>query len=520
MARLRWFDRQREMGLLPDGTRLAPRNPGVEAWDDLPDAQRQLAIRLQEAFAAFLEHTDAQIGRLITALDAIDVLDDTIVMVLSDNGASQEGGPFGVLHEMKYFNFLLEDPEEAVAHLDDIGGPHSHANYPWGWAQAGNTPFKWYKQNTHEGGVHVPLIVHWPTGIADPGSVRHEFGYVTDVAATIYDAAGITPPAVHRGVPQLPLVGRSLCPTFGPRPLGAAPTEPRVQYFEMMGHRAIYADGWKAVTRHQAGVAYDDDRWELYDLRADASECEDLASAHPDTLSRLIALWWDEARAHGVLPLDDRTVELFGARFREHSTHPASRTYTYRPPMSPLPPQAAAAIAGRSWDLTAHVDRRSGQGGVLYAMGNANSGLSLFVEGDLLVFDYNCFGDHHVLESTRTVPPGSSAIGVRFRREGRTGRAELVVDGVACGAISLPFVMGMISSVGASVGRDHGSPVSERYADDNPFAGVLHRLEIVLRSRRSGEDAEQAAVAERDHDGPAVMPSGCRQWVSRGATAR
>ena len=497
VARRRWFARQREMGLLPDGTRLAPRNPGVEAWEDLPDAQRRLAIRLQEAFAAFLEHTDAQIGRLISALEAIDVLDDTIVMVLSDNGASQEGGPFGVLHEMKYFNFLLEQPEEAVDHLDDIGGPRSHANYPWGWAQAGNTPFKWYKQNTHEGGVHVPLIVHWPRGIADPGSVRHGFGYVTDVAATVYDAAGITPPEVYRGVPQLPMAGRSLCPTFGARPRGAAPTEPRIQYFEMMGHRGIYADGWKAVTRHRAGVPYDDDRWELYDLRVDASECEDLASVHPDTLTRLIALWWEEARDHGVLPLDDRTVELFGSRFREHSTHPADRTYTYRPPMAPLPPQAAAAIAGRSWDLTAHVDRRSGQDGVLYAMGNANSGLSLFVEGDRLVFDYNCFGEHHVVESTRAVPVGPSAIGVRFRREGRAGRAELVVDEIACGAISLPFVMGMISSVGASVGRDHGSPVSERYAAENPFVGVLRRLEIALRSPRSAEDAEQAAVAER-----------------------
>ena len=198
-----------------------------------------------------------------------------------------------------------------------------------------------------------------------------------------------------------------------------------------------------------------------------------------------------------MLPLDDRTVELFGSRFREHSTHPADRTYTYRPPMAPLPPQAAAAIAGRSWDLTAHVDRRSGQDGVLYAMGNANSGLSLFVEGDRLVFDYNCFGEHHVVESTRAVPVGPSAIGVRFRREGRAGRAELVVDEIACGAISLPFVMGMISSVGASVGRDHGSPVSERYAAENPFVGVLRRLEIALRSPRSAEDAEQAAVAER-----------------------
>ncbi|HEX7444523.1 MAG TPA: arylsulfatase, partial [Acidimicrobiales bacterium] len=175
VARGRWFARQIEMGLVPPGTDLAPRNPGVEAWDSLPENHQKLAARLQEAFAAFLEHTDAQIGRLVDALERLGQLDNTMIVLLSDNGASQEGGPFGVLHEMKFFNLLIETPDEAVTHLDDIGGPHSHANYPWGWAQAGNTPFKWYKQNTHEGGVHVPLVVHWPNGIAARGEIRRQF---------------------------------------------------------------------------------------------------------------------------------------------------------------------------------------------------------------------------------------------------------------------------------------------------------------------------------------------------------
>ena len=166
VVRARWFANQLDMGVIPAGTALAPRNPGVEPWDDLPTNQQALACRLQEAFAAFLDHTDAQIGRLVDDLEALGELDNTVIMVLGDNGASQEGGPFGVLHEMKFFNGILEAPDEAVAHLDEIGGPHSHTNYPWGWAQVGNTPFKWYKQNTHEGGVHVPLVVHWPTGLA------------------------------------------------------------------------------------------------------------------------------------------------------------------------------------------------------------------------------------------------------------------------------------------------------------------------------------------------------------------
>ncbi|HZE18117.1 MAG TPA: sulfatase-like hydrolase/transferase, partial [Mycobacterium sp.] len=211
-ARDEWFARQQQMGLLPPSTLLAPRNPGVEAWDSLPDPQRRLAARLQEAFAAFLEHTDAQIGRFLQALDHIGVADNTLIFLLSDNGASQEGGPFGVMHEMKFFNFILEEPQEAVARIDDIGGPNAHTNYPWGWAQAGNTPFKWYKQNTHEGGVHVPLVVRWPSGIdaGHSGTLRDQFHFVSDVVPTIYEVVGIEPPGEYRGWEQLPLSGTSM----------------------------------------------------------------------------------------------------------------------------------------------------------------------------------------------------------------------------------------------------------------------------------------------------------------------
>ncbi|MDG2219012.1 MAG: arylsulfatase, partial [Acidimicrobiales bacterium] len=167
VVRQRWFERQLELGVIPEGTTLAPRNPGVDAWDDIPENQQRLACRLQEAFAAFLDHTDDQIGRLVDGLHDMGQLDNTILVVLADNGASQEGGPFGVMHEMKFFNGILETPDEAIERIDDIGGPHSHTNYPWGWAQAGNSPFRWYKQNTHEGGVHVPMVMHWPKGFSD-----------------------------------------------------------------------------------------------------------------------------------------------------------------------------------------------------------------------------------------------------------------------------------------------------------------------------------------------------------------
>ncbi len=487
------------MGLLPRSTQLAPRNPGVEAWKDLSGNERRLAARLQEAFAGFLEHTDAQIGRLVAALERLGELDNTLILLLSDNGASQEGGPFGVLNELKYFNFVLEDPDEAVEHLGDIGGPRSHTNYPWGWAQAGNTPFKWYKQNTHEGGVHVPLVVHWPQRIPQGGGVRDQFHHVNDVAPTIYEALGVVPPSSYRGRAQMPVTGTSMLYTLD---APTASSTKSVQYFEMMGHRAIYKDGWKAVTRHRPGARFDDDRWELYHLDDDRSECVDLASAMPEKVAELVALWWEEADRHGVLPLDDRTIELFRPRRGQWAPHRPDERYTYYPPLSPLPASVAAAIGGRSFDLRAAVERRAGDGGVIYSTGSASSGMSLFVQEERLVLDYNCFGEHLLVESDIAVPEGPSTLGIRFRRLGveelgtdglgTEGQATLVVDGSDCGTLRIPFVMRIISSLGPSVGADHGSPVSNRYAGSFPFRGVIHRVDIELLPTRGSTSSEEA----------------------------
>ena len=499
VAREQWFARQIEMGLLPPDTELAPRNPGVEPWDSLPENQRRLAARLQEAFAAFLEHTDAQIGRLVDDLEQLGQLDNTLILLLSDNGASQEGGPFGVMHEMKYFNMIVETPDEAVERLDDIGGPHSHSNYPWGWAQAGNTPFKWYKQNTHEGGVHVPLIVHWPAQITDGGTVRDQFHHVNDIVPTVYDLLGITAPDVYRGYEQMPISGQSMRYTLDD---AAAPTTKLVQYYEMFGHRAIVSDGWKAVTRHTQGVPFDEDTWELYHYDIDRSECNDLAEAMPEKLAELIALWWIEAEDQGVLPLDDRSIELFFTRYRDRSVHPTDRRYTYYPPMAPLPAQVAPGMGGRGFDMTATIDRAAGEGGVIYATGTENSGTSFFVQGDRLVFDYNCFSDHHVFESHIEVPVGRSVVSVQFRRQGGGGAATILIDGVPCGEMTMPVAMNIISSVGPSVGYDHGSPVSERYSGHFPFEGTLHKVEIAVVHKgyvppEVAESEQRAAMARQ-----------------------
>jgi arylsulfatase len=496
VVRERWYRRQLELGVIPAGTELAPRNPGVDAWDTLPENQQKFACRLQEAFAAFLDHTDDQIGRLVEGLRALGELDDTIFVVLADNGASQEGGPLGVMHEMKFFNGLADSPDDVVARLGDIGGPHSHTNYPWGWAQCGNTPFKWYKQNTHEGGVHVPLVVHWPSGIPaeQRGTRRSQFVNVSDIVPTLYELVGVAPPAVFRGLEQLPVTGHSFASVLEDPD---APATNRLQYFEMSGSRALVAGEWKAVCRHRRGADYDTEPWELYHLATDWSECTDLASRDPEKLAELIGLWWQEAEKHGVLPIDERMIELFGARFRPHSPHPSDRRYVYRPPMSPIPSQASAAIGGRSFDLTAKVTRRPGDEGVLYATGNENSGLTVFVQNDRLVVDYNAFDDHSVIESDRELPVGSSALRARFRRgDGRSGSVQLEIDGAPAGRIEIPVYMRMISSIGASVGYDHGSAVSPRYEAPFAFSGELHEVEIQLIAKQHPAAREAEARAE------------------------
>ncbi len=499
VVRQRWFERQIELGVIDPDTELAPRNPGVEAWDDMPETHRQLACRLQEAFAAFLDHTDDQIGRLIDGLRDMGQLDNTIVIVMADNGASQEGGPFGVMHEMKFFNGILEMPDEAVERIDDIGGPHSHTNYPWGWAQCGNSPFRWYKQNTHEGGVHVPMIMHWPAGLADEaGSKRSQFVNVSDITPTIYELLGVTAPEVYRGIEQMPVTGHSFASILSDL---EAPAVNTLQYFENAGSRALIAerDGvwWKAVTKHNQGDDFDTEPWELYDLSSDPSECSNLADAEPERLAEMIELWWTEAERNGVLPLDDRLIELFASKPSDHSPHRLDRTYRYRPPMAPIPSQASASVGGRAFDLSARITRQAGDEGAIWATGNENSGMSVFVQNDRLVVDYNSFNDHTVVESSIEIPEGDSTVSVHMERDSRTtGWVEVSIDGESCGRGEIGFYMRMVSSVGSSVGMDHGSAVSERYDAPFAFTGQLHDVTITIPQRRSPSEAEAAAANE------------------------
>ncbi len=494
VTRERWFARQLEMGVVPDGTTLAPPNPGVPSWRDLTDNQRAFAARLQEAFAAMLEHTDAQIARLVDFLERRQLLDDTLLLVLSDNGASREGGPYGVLDEFSFFNAAWEDIDEIVAHrLDDIGGPHSHSNYPWGWAQAGNSPLRWYKQNTYGGGVRDPLVVHWPNGITDRGSFRRQFCHAVDIAPTILDVTGAPLPEQVNGVPQMPVHGAPITATFADPSL---PAPRSIQYFEQMGHRGLWAEGWKITTYHQQGEPLDDDEWALFNLAEDFSECHDVSAEHPELRRQLIDAWWGEAGQHGVLPLDDRTIELFGGTPRPGTVH-ARTDYTYYPPITHVPADAAPALSGRPWAITADIDVPGGEvEGVLYARGGHNVGHTFFLKDGALHFDYNALGTHHRASAPVALAAGRHQLAARFDRLGKEGTLTISSDGQDLASVEIPKIARMLGSTGLDIGRDALSAVVEDYHAPFCFTGTIERITFHIRTPADAADTAATARAE------------------------
>jgi arylsulfatase len=493
--RKEWYENQLELGIIPKGTELAPRNEGVEPWDDLSENQKRFALKLQEAFAGFLDHTDHHIGRLVSFLEEMGEMDNTIIILTSDNGASQEGGATGVMDEAMHFMRVQQDVDEVQSRIDEIGGPHSHSNYPWGWAQAGNTPLKWYKQNTFGGGVRDPLIIHWPGHVNDKGGIRHQFHHVTDIVPTILELLDIEAKDSYCGYDQIPITGTSMVYTFD------APDEKTLrgpQYFEMGGHRGIWADGWKAVTYHRAGAPFTDDEWELYHLDEDFSETHDLATEDPEKLREMIELWWIEASRHGVLPLENRNqLSLFReGRFRPGSPHQHGR-YVYYPPISHIPMAAAPAFGARSWTMTAEVERGNDSvDGVLAAHGTQNTGFSWYIKDRRLVFDSNALAKHFVVRSEKPVPVGKSTLGVAFTWTENEGTITLLVDGEECGAIQVPTTIRTYTT-GMSIGRDALSPVTDDYQAPFPFKGTISRIEVTHQPYRSALDEQRDRKARQ-----------------------
>jgi len=495
--------RQIAAGILPPGTELSPRPKWVPAWDTLSADERRLYARYMEAFASFLSHTDHHLGRLLAFLEETGDLDDTLVVALSDNGASSEGGPHGSVNDLRPWNLLARPLDEALARVDEIGGPRCHNNYPWGWTVAGNTPFRRWKREVHEGGVADPLIVHWPRRIAARGDLRRQYVHAIDVAPTILELVGVDPPAAIDGVAQRPLEGTSFAYTFA---APAAPERHTTQYYEMFGCRAIYHRGWKAVTYHplqDQTLSFDDDSWELYDVTKDPTECHDLAAAEPAQLRELVDLWWAEAAKYQVLPLDNRALsELVLER---PSQVPQRSRYIYYPGMAAVPEAAAVNVRNRSHTISAEVDIPTGGAeGVLVAQGSLLGGWSLYVKDGLLRYVHNLAGaEEHRVTSDVVLTPGPHTLGFRFARTGEhQGTGTLLVDGAPVGGAEIPrFTPTRFSLTGAGLtcGRNPGLAVTDDYRVPFAFTGLIRHVVIEVEGPpfRDPDGEAQAAIMTR-----------------------
>ncbi len=481
--------RQLQIGIVPEGTRLSPRDTLVKAWDDLDATEKRVYCRLQETFAGMLDHTDHHLGRLFAALDDMGLVENTLIMVVSDNGASQEGLQHGTTNTDRYRNYNPETVEELAGRLDEIGGPGTDPHYPMGWGLAGNTPFKKWKQDTHSGGNTDPFIVSWPAKIQEGGAIRRQYHHIIDVAPTILEATGLPAPTAVNGTPQRPLHGVSMGYAFAD---DAAPTRKRVQYYEMLGSRAIWADGWTAVAWHEKGKPWDDDRWELYHTDVDASQVDDLAATEPGRLRSLVALWGDEAAKYDVLPLDDRRYERAADPGRPVAASPRDR-YTFYPGTSILHPLAAPQLLGRDHQITADVTIPDGGAeGVLACSGGEFGGWSLFVRNGKLCYAHNDLKiREYAVASARPVPAGKHRLGVRFTRTGShlrpdsfTGDVALSVDGEPVGelkGVSTAAQYSTMTGYGLLIGRNTGTPVSPQYAVPFEFTGGLEKVTIEVK---------------------------------------
>jgi arylsulfatase len=492
--RERTFARQLAMGLLPPGTRLSPRPSWVPAWTDLDEEDRALSARFMECFAGFLSYTDAQIGRLLAFLEDIGDLDDTLVVLVSDNGASAEGGRHGSINDVRLYNFDPAPPAEMRARIGEIGGPSTHNNYPWGWTMAGNTPFKRWKREVHEGGVADPCIVSWPGRLAGSvGGVRRQFAHAIDVLPTVLELVGVDAPAEVDHVSQASIDGVSFAYVLDDD-AGAAPERHTTQYFEMFGSRAIYHDGWKAVTFHPIGPMYDDglnpnapfddDVWELYHVAEDLSETEDLASRSPERVAELVARWWEEAERNQVLPLDNRV--LWTLAYPKPSRRRPRDRFRYFQGGSQVPEHVAVNVRNRSHALRVEVDVPDGTvpAGVLLALGCVLGGWSLHVLRGRLRYVHNLYGkERHSIETDAVLEPGRHTVELTFEKDDRHGgHAVLRCDGtpVADGPIAR-FTPAGFNGVGAGLtcGYEWGPAVGDGYTAPFRFNGTILRAEVV-----------------------------------------
>ena len=490
--------RQKALGVAPPYTELTQRHDEIPAWNDMSEELKPVLARQMEVYAAFLEHTDAQVGKVVDGLEELDILDDTIfIYIIGDNGASAEGTLQGTFNEMITANGFneLETPEFLLSHLDDLGGPLGFNHYAVGWAWAMNSPFQWTKQvASHWGGTRNGTVVHWPKGIKAKGELRSQFHHVIDIAPTLLEVAGLPQPLSVHGVQQKPIDGTSFAYTFDD---AEAADRHTTQYFEMFGNRGIYHNGWTAVTKHRTPwlmgavelPAFDDDVWELYSPE-DWSQSRDLSKENPEMLHELQRLWLIEAVKNNVLPLDDRTGERFNAELAGRPDIMGTRTSirldsdTHR-----LLENATLNTKNKSHTITAEVTiPDDGAEGVIVVQGGAYGGWSLYTKAGKLKYCYNLVGlKYNYVESAAKLPTGEHQVRLEFKYDGggpgRGANLELYVDGeqVGRGRIerSTPYLFSLDESM--DVGEDLGTLVTDDYtAQHNQFKGKIDWVQIDL----------------------------------------
>ena len=524
--RVQTLARQKEMGIVPPDTELPPLNPigtpetrtgpngepfpaldYTRPWDSLSPEEQRLFCRMAEVYAGFLAHADAQIGRLLDYLEESDQRDNTMVILVSDNGASGEGGPNGSVNENKLFNGIPDDIHENLAMLDDLGGPETYNHYPNGWAMAFNTPFKMWKRYEYSGGTSDPCIISWPSGIQARGELREQYHHAVDLVPTVLDALEVEPPETIAGHIQSHFDGISMRYSFDAASL---PSARKTQFYSMLGSRSIWHDGWTAVTTHPTIAGWSNfgkDTWELYHSEVDRSEMHDLASDEPERLREMINLWYAEAGANGAFPLDDRGPLEILLTPRPVLTPPRDR-YVYYPGLADVPESQAANIRNRSYAIAALVDIPApGAQGVLFAHGARFGGHALYVRDNRLHYVYNRVG---ILEqkivADQELPTGEDLIlSVAFEKEGEDPPGSAIGsislyhgdEKVGEGRIKTQPGKFSLAGDGLCVGRDSADPVTGDYPGTAPWAftgGTITRVAIDV----SGEpyvDLEREAVA-------------------------
>jgi len=489
------FARQKQLGVIPQNAQLTPRPAEIPAWDQQSDAAKRVYSRLMENYSGFLDHTDAEMGRLIAALEQAGQLDNTLIFyIVGDNGPSAEGGLEGTVNEIASLNGVQLGLKGLEAKFDEIGGPATEPHVPVGWAWAAATPFKWTKQvASHFGGTRNPVVVHWPKGIRSKDGLRGQFHHVIDIAPTVLEAAKIAQPEIVNGVRQKPIEGVSMLYSFDN---AQAPSRRTVQYFEMFGNRGIYKDGWMATTRHgrlpwqTSGEApgFDQDKWELYNITEDFTQANDLATQNPAKVKELQAAFLDEAKKYNVLPLDDRMSERFDLALRPNPLTGLTKV-SYGPGVANINEGAFLNTHGVPFTITADVVvDGAGTDGVLAAIGGVSSGWSLYVKDGKPTFTYNFFDiARYDTRSSDPLPAGKSSVRVEFTPvepgPAKPATVKIYVNDKLTGEGRVEQTVPFIYSVeGFDVGMDNVSPVSDAYKSPFPFQGKIEQVTIEVKS--------------------------------------